>query len=177
MYFQYSNNANPNIYRNLTLQVYSLGDFPRTSYASGISHLRKPKSQIWYNGGILFLTYRRTFHREITQVISLLVGIWSTPRDRRDSFLSCDRDIAILKRKKSKKFDRIYTIKEYVEFIEEIWSKRMTLVILRNSGHIITRKTCFNSIYSKTILRDKKVTFKIEQVQAFYTFLSHMHPG
>lgn len=102
---------------------------------------------------------------------------------RGHSFLPCDRDFAILKRK-IKKSDRIYTLKEYVELIiTSNKSLNRFTVVLPNSDDILNFKQSWPTYFKKTMLsneslgrnikRDQKITFKISNFRHFIHLSEH----
>ena len=102
---------------------------------------------------------------------------------RGHSFLPCDRDFSILKRK-IKKSDRIYTLKEYVELIiTSNKSLNRFTVVLPNSDDILNFKGWWPTYFKKTMLsneslgrnipRDQKIAFKISNFRHFIHSSEH----
>lgn len=95
---------------------------------------------------------------------------------RGHSFLPCDRDFSILKRK-IKKCDRIYTLKQCIELIVTSSHKKSFLVTVPDCGEIIDYKNWWPYFYKKNMLsvesvgkripRDEKVNLKISQFMQF----------
>ncbi|XP_063229232.1 uncharacterized protein LOC134534688 [Bacillus rossius redtenbacheri] len=95
---------------------------------------------------------------------------------RGHSFLPCDRDFSVLKRK-IKKYDRVYTIKEYVEIIVTSSCKRSFTVVIADSISILDfkqwwpkyfkRNVLSQESYGKSVLRDQKTSFKPSQFMNF----------
>lgn len=99
---------------------------------------------------------------------------------RGHSFLPCDRDFAVLKRK-IKRSDRIYTVKEVAALILCSTTKNDFTVMLPSSSNIIEYKKWWPVFYKKNMLsiesagrsihREHKVSFKISQ----YNYFHHSH--
>lgn len=91
---------------------------------------------------------------------------------RGHSFLPCDRDFAVLKRK-IKRQDRIFTIKEYAELILASSTKKSFTVILPTSKDIIEYKKWWPIFYKRNMLsvetigrnvsKENKVSLKISK--------------
>lgn len=98
---------------------------------------------------------------------------------RGHSFLPCDRDFAVLKRK-IKKTDRIYILKDYIELILTSNRKNEYLVIVPESKDIINFKSWWPkknmlSIESvgKSVPKEQKVNFKISKFMHFSHSSTH----
>lgn len=95
---------------------------------------------------------------------------------RGHSFLPCDRNFAVLKRK-LRRFDRVYTLKEYVELIITSTNKRNFTVVMVDMNDIFDFKKWWPHFYKKNMLsvesggkavpRDKKISLKISQYMHF----------
>lgn len=96
---------------------------------------------------------------------------------RGHSFLPCDRDFAILKRK-IRRSDRFYTVKEVAELILSAGAKKNFLVHLPTHKNILNYKNWWPKYYKKKILsleslgrnvaREKTVSFNISQYNFFH---------
>ncbi|KAJ8865665.1 hypothetical protein PR048_033185 [Dryococelus australis] len=95
---------------------------------------------------------------------------------RGHSFLSFNKDFAVLKRK-IWKYDRVYTIKEYVEMIVTSSCKRSFIVVIPDSISILEFKRWWPKYFKRTVLsqesycksvpRDQKTSFKPNQFMHF----------
>lgn len=95
---------------------------------------------------------------------------------RGHSFLPCDRDFAVLKRK-LKLCDRVYTLKEYVELIITSSQKNKFQVVIPDCSDIIDYKRWWPRYFKKCVTsvetsgrgvpRLQKVQFKISQFMHF----------
>lgn len=103
---------------------------------------------------------------------------------RGHSFLPCDRDFSVIKRK-LKRVDRIYTIREYVELICSSSAQGKFIVVAPDSSLMLDFKqwwplfykaTCLsNESLKKEIPRENKVSFKVTTFR-HYTYTCQ-HPG
>lgn len=99
---------------------------------------------------------------------------------RGHSFLPCDRDFSVLKRK-IRKTDRIYTLKEYAELMLHSSKKNDFLVVMPESCEVVDYKNWWPNYYKKNMVseetsgrhvpRDQKCLFKISK------FLQFTHSG
>lgn len=95
---------------------------------------------------------------------------------RGHSFLPCDRDFAVVKRK-MKKTDRIYTIMDYVQLIANSSKQQKFSICVVDSSMVIDYKSWWPTYYKKNCLstdsygravpRDKKKSFTIASFMHF----------
>lgn len=123
-----------------------------------------------------------TIVRALSALVSL--GMFKTIEQyfpiRGHSFLPCDRDFAVLKRK-IRRTDRIYTVKEVAALILSSTAKNIFLVSLPSSYDIIDYKKWWPKFYKKNMLavesagrhipKEQKVSFKISQ----YCYFRYSH--
>lgn len=103
---------------------------------------------------------------------------------RGHSFLACDRDFAVLKRK-IKTADRVFTLKQYVELMVHSSNKANFVVCLPDNDTFIDLKKWWPKIFKRNMLsvetrgrninKDNKVNFKISTFKHFKH--SREHPG
>lgn len=97
---------------------------------------------------------------------------------RGHSFLPCDRDFSVAKRK-IRKTDRIYLPKQYTELIANSTSNnRFTVHMVENKNEILDFKSWWPNFYRKNVLsletqgrktaRDKKQNFAISEFMEFF---------
>lgn len=98
-------------------------------------------------------------------------------------FLDCDRDIGVVKRK-LRKIDRIYTIREYLKSIIQSSNKNKFEVQLITHSDIFDFKSWWNKYYKKTcnsvessnrsVSREKKVPINVPSFFHYYVYKKGM---